>query len=355
MVFGCVSSEGDVMPPHFFQEGLRLTSDGYVELLNTVVKPWIRRVADGRLYVWQQDSAPCHTSGKSQKWLSENVYDFTSSNVWPPNSPDLNPMGYFVWGAVEKDTSRTPSNTKAMITNEKVKFRKIFRARAFLEEGNQRVAELLFLKTIRVPKNRRTPGKAKISAKLEDKLRKIFRAKAFLEEGNQLLVELLFLKTIRVPKNRRTLGKAKISAKLEDKLRKIFRAKAFLEEGNQLLVELLFLKTIRVPKNRRTLGKAKISAKLEDKLRKIFRAKAFLEEGNQLLVELLFLKTIRVPKNRRTLGKSARARDDRGMLELPGRIRTGFGQSTSSAVVLRSHTDNGTRFGTEDGTWDLKD
>ncbi|KAL1132100.1 hypothetical protein AAG570_010058 [Ranatra chinensis] len=46
MVFGCVSSKGDVMPPHLFQGGLRLTSDGYVELLNTVVKPWIRRVAN---------------------------------------------------------------------------------------------------------------------------------------------------------------------------------------------------------------------------------------------------------------------------------------------------------------------
>ena len=48
MVFGCVSSEGDVMPLHFFQEGLRLNSDGYVELLNTVVKPWITRVDNGR-------------------------------------------------------------------------------------------------------------------------------------------------------------------------------------------------------------------------------------------------------------------------------------------------------------------
>ncbi|KAL1114925.1 hypothetical protein AAG570_007748 [Ranatra chinensis] len=102
---------GDVMPPHFFQEGLRLTSDGYVGLLNTVVKPWIRRVADGRPYVWQQDSAPCHTSGKSQKWLFENFYDFTGPNVRPPNSPDLNPTDYFVWGAVEKDTS----NTKAQL------------------------------------------------------------------------------------------------------------------------------------------------------------------------------------------------------------------------------------------------
>ncbi|KAL1130046.1 hypothetical protein AAG570_012989 [Ranatra chinensis] len=95
-------------------EGLRLNSDGYVELLNTVVKPWIRRLANGRPYVWQQDSAPCHISGKMQKWLSENFYDFAIPNVWPPNSPDLNPMDYFVWGAFEKYTNRTPISCSAM-------------------------------------------------------------------------------------------------------------------------------------------------------------------------------------------------------------------------------------------------
>ena len=92
MVFGCVSCEGDVMPPHFVREGIRLNSDAYMELLITVVKPWIASVANGRPYVWQQDSAPCHTSGKSQKWLSANFANYTSPNVWPPNSPDLNPM-----------------------------------------------------------------------------------------------------------------------------------------------------------------------------------------------------------------------------------------------------------------------
>ena len=65
--FGDLSCEGDVMPPHFFREGLRLNSDAYVELLITVVKPWITRVANGRSYVWQQDSAPCHTAGKRKK------------------------------------------------------------------------------------------------------------------------------------------------------------------------------------------------------------------------------------------------------------------------------------------------
>ena len=112
MVFGCVSSDGDVMPPHIFKEGLRLNSDGYVELLSKVVRPWVERVAAGRPYVWQQDSAPCHTSGKSQKWLTENFHDHTSPDMWPPNSPDCNPMDYYVWGAVERDTNRTSCNTK---------------------------------------------------------------------------------------------------------------------------------------------------------------------------------------------------------------------------------------------------
>ena len=39
------------------RKGIRLNSDAYMELVNTVVKSWITRVANGRPYVWQQDSA----------------------------------------------------------------------------------------------------------------------------------------------------------------------------------------------------------------------------------------------------------------------------------------------------------
>ena len=58
MVLGCVSCEGDVMPPHFFKQGFRLNSYAYVELLITVVKPWMTREANGRPYAWQQGLAP---------------------------------------------------------------------------------------------------------------------------------------------------------------------------------------------------------------------------------------------------------------------------------------------------------
>ena len=103
------------MPTHFFREGLRLNSDAYVELLITVIKPWMTRVANGRPCVWQQDSAPCHTSGKCQIWLSANFCNYASLDVWYPNSKDLSPMDYNAWGAVEKDAYRCASTSKAQL------------------------------------------------------------------------------------------------------------------------------------------------------------------------------------------------------------------------------------------------
>ncbi|QQP50608.1 Uncharacterized protein FKW44_011657 [Caligus rogercresseyi] len=85
MVFGIISSDSD---------GLRLDSEGYVALMRDVVAPWIKKVAAGRPYVFQQDSAPCHTSCKTQKWLFENLEDYTSPNIWLPNSPDCNPCDF---------------------------------------------------------------------------------------------------------------------------------------------------------------------------------------------------------------------------------------------------------------------
>ena len=92
-----------------------MNSEAYMDMLITVVKPWITRVANGRPYVWQQDSAPCHISGKSKKWLSAIFFDYTTPNVWPPNSTDPNPMDYYVWGTVEKDANRRASTTKAQL------------------------------------------------------------------------------------------------------------------------------------------------------------------------------------------------------------------------------------------------
>ena len=62
MVFGVVSSEGHIMPPHIFEVGLKVNTKVYLDVLKSVVIPWCNRVAGGRPCVWQQDSAPAHKS-----------------------------------------------------------------------------------------------------------------------------------------------------------------------------------------------------------------------------------------------------------------------------------------------------
>ena len=36
----------------------------------------------------------------AQECLGEHCPDFIDKNSWPPNSPDLNPLDYHVWGAM---------------------------------------------------------------------------------------------------------------------------------------------------------------------------------------------------------------------------------------------------------------
>ena len=87
MVFGVVSSEGHIMPPHFFEVGLKVNTKVYLDVLKSVVIPWCNQVAGGRLWVWQQDSAPAHKSKENQAWLQKECYDFVLFSHCPPSSP----------------------------------------------------------------------------------------------------------------------------------------------------------------------------------------------------------------------------------------------------------------------------
>ena len=78
-------------------------------MLKNVVIPWMTSVADGKPFLFQQDGAPAHNSNLVQNWLEENLEEnmFWSKEFWPPNSPDLNPMDYYVWGVIEREVNKT--------------------------------------------------------------------------------------------------------------------------------------------------------------------------------------------------------------------------------------------------------
>ena len=115
MVFGVVSSEGHIMPPHIFEVGLKVNTKVYLDVLKSVVIPWCNQVAGGGPWVWQQDSAPAHKSKETQAWLQKEYFAFELFSHWPPSSPDLNPLDYFVWSYIENITNMTSHNTKASL------------------------------------------------------------------------------------------------------------------------------------------------------------------------------------------------------------------------------------------------
>ena len=41
MVLGVVRNEGQVIPPHFFHQGLQVNATTYIDVLEAVVNPWI--------------------------------------------------------------------------------------------------------------------------------------------------------------------------------------------------------------------------------------------------------------------------------------------------------------------------
>ena len=110
MVFGVVSSEGQIMPPHIFEVGLKVNTKVYLDVLKSVVIPWYNQVAGGRSWVWQLDSVPAHKSKETQAWLQKECYDFVSFSHWPRSSPGLTPLDYFVWNDYFKISLISPNS-----------------------------------------------------------------------------------------------------------------------------------------------------------------------------------------------------------------------------------------------------
>ena len=98
MVWGAVSKEHK-FPLVFVDRGVRINGSIYRdEILSKNLLPHAEKAFRNQLWVFQQDGAPPHRANIVQQWLRSNVPDFIEKESWPPASPDLNPLDYFVWG-----------------------------------------------------------------------------------------------------------------------------------------------------------------------------------------------------------------------------------------------------------------
>jgi len=56
----------------------------------------------GELFIFQQDSAPADRACETVTLLAQETPRFIGPDLWPPNSPDLNPVDYKVWGLLQE-------------------------------------------------------------------------------------------------------------------------------------------------------------------------------------------------------------------------------------------------------------
>ena len=87
------------MPLTFFDENQN--DESYMAMLRDKVLPFLRRKGVLRSTILVQDGARTHTSNRSLDFIKENFpAGFLSNRTdtpWPPNSPDLTPLDFWLW------------------------------------------------------------------------------------------------------------------------------------------------------------------------------------------------------------------------------------------------------------------
>lgn len=98
---------GDQLLGPYFIDG-HLTSATYLEMLQYVVEEMLEEVplAVERNMYYQQDGAPPHYGRQVREYLSDRFGTHWIGRggpvAWPPRSPDLTPLDFYLWGDVKR-------------------------------------------------------------------------------------------------------------------------------------------------------------------------------------------------------------------------------------------------------------
>ena len=91
----------------FVEPGAKVDGAYDREKLLASTIPEMDRLTGYQPYVFMQDGAQSHTANETVRFLDQQRYlTLLQPNMWPPNSPDLNPTDYCVWSALEQNVYR---------------------------------------------------------------------------------------------------------------------------------------------------------------------------------------------------------------------------------------------------------
>ena len=91
----------------FVEPGTKVNGAYYREKLFASMIPEMDKLTEYQPYVFMQDGARSHTTNETVRFLNQQRYlTLLQPNIWPLNGPDLNPVDYCVWSALERNVYR---------------------------------------------------------------------------------------------------------------------------------------------------------------------------------------------------------------------------------------------------------
>ena len=91
----------------FVEPGAKVNGAYYREKLLASMIPEMDRLTGYQPYVFMRDGTRSHTANETVRFLNQQRYlTLLQPNMWPPNSPDLNPVDYCVWSVLERNVYR---------------------------------------------------------------------------------------------------------------------------------------------------------------------------------------------------------------------------------------------------------